>query len=64
MQLSIFNMTYKEMKNTDIIKYNLFFDDLAGSLGSHSTQTSLGASINTEIHPYGQDDRDSEDFNH
>lgn len=30
-------MTYKEMKNTDIIKYNLFFDDLAGSLGSHST---------------------------
>ena len=42
MQLSTFNMTYKEMKNTDIIKYNLFFDDLADSLGSHSTsQTSL-----------------------
>jgi len=27
-------------------------------------QTSLGASINTEIHSYGEDDRDSEDFNH
>lgn len=63
MLFSTFNMTYKEFINTDITKCNLFFDNSPGSFGSHSiSETSLGTSINNELHPYGRDDRESEDF--